>query len=283
MIRKSNRQVWVVIAALIVSSSAAGMYCPEAGRFLQQDPIGYVDGLNLYEYARCSPIKNIDAMGLWGSDIHYQETSNWAEMVQYPQEAAHTVGSGDEGIDYGRTRPAPGVGDLSWHFNTNRAGEEDSRIVHYRIQLDLAKQACGSFDMPAEAAKNVGRALHPYQDWVAHGDYFEHMRYVESIHNQYSPQWEFGSPSDYPDNPALDAIESPDGRPAGQAIRLRRVVIRPPYGFPYEEYYQYAIYGPGIHRYLMTEQLTKRTLYEFREWVRVYGNCKCKKYFGITP
>ena len=39
-------------------------YSPELGRFLQQDPAGYVDGMNLYAYAGNNPVRFRDPYGL---------------------------------------------------------------------------------------------------------------------------------------------------------------------------------------------------------------------------
>ncbi len=40
------------------------MYSPILGRFLQRDPAGYIDGLNLYAYVKNNPIKFYDSLGL---------------------------------------------------------------------------------------------------------------------------------------------------------------------------------------------------------------------------
>jgi RHS repeat-associated protein len=39
-------------------------YSPRLGRWLQRDPLGYVDGVNLYEYARSMPTFFVDPFGL---------------------------------------------------------------------------------------------------------------------------------------------------------------------------------------------------------------------------
>ena len=42
----------------------ARFYAPGLGRFLQTDPVGYADDLNLYAYARNGPVSNYDPTGL---------------------------------------------------------------------------------------------------------------------------------------------------------------------------------------------------------------------------
>ena len=38
-------------------------YDPRSGRFISRDPLGYVDGMNLYEYVQSSPPNNVDPLG----------------------------------------------------------------------------------------------------------------------------------------------------------------------------------------------------------------------------
>ena len=42
----------------------ARYYDPVWGRFLQRDPLGYVDGMNLYEYVRGNAANSVDSLGL---------------------------------------------------------------------------------------------------------------------------------------------------------------------------------------------------------------------------
>ncbi len=42
-------------------------YNPQLGRFMQHDPLGFVDGMNLYEYVRSVPVRFVDPLGLMTS------------------------------------------------------------------------------------------------------------------------------------------------------------------------------------------------------------------------
>lgn len=55
-------QVWLEEAGLYYYK--ARMYSPTLGRFLQTDPIGYADGINLYNYVGGDPVNAIDPLGL---------------------------------------------------------------------------------------------------------------------------------------------------------------------------------------------------------------------------
>jgi len=42
----------------------ARIYDPETGRFMQSDPLEYIDGMSLYEYAVNNPVFHLDSLGL---------------------------------------------------------------------------------------------------------------------------------------------------------------------------------------------------------------------------
>jgi len=79
------------------------VYDPPLGRFMQRDPIGYADGMGLYEYVGSGPIRNLDSLGLsliTSADPHMYENSQHerlaAEFVQAQKQfmAKLTVMSG---------------------------------------------------------------------------------------------------------------------------------------------------------------------------------------------
>ncbi|MFH0790210.1 MAG: LamG-like jellyroll fold domain-containing protein [Candidatus Omnitrophota bacterium] len=62
------------------------IYSPELGRFLQRDPQGYVDGVNLYAYVRNNPLRYLDPFG-WSAR---QKQSCWSPLTD-PFKDAFTI------------------------------------------------------------------------------------------------------------------------------------------------------------------------------------------------
>ncbi|MBE0535677.1 MAG: hypothetical protein IH624_08400 [Phycisphaerae bacterium] len=57
------RMTVLLIFLVTLSASSYGMYDTKTGRFLQHDPLGYKDGLSMYEYARSAPASHTDPSG----------------------------------------------------------------------------------------------------------------------------------------------------------------------------------------------------------------------------
>jgi uncharacterized protein RhaS with RHS repeats len=58
---------WIQVVAICwmtaMGTTAQAYYNPQAGRFIQRDPLGYADGMNLYEYVRGNPMGGYDPSG----------------------------------------------------------------------------------------------------------------------------------------------------------------------------------------------------------------------------
>ena len=227
--------------------------------------------------------------------MHQRRTEKWAKDNKYPLTAAKVIADADEAVDGGLLGGGLGWapwGNQGYHFNRNTIGE-DSRLQYKRNHVANAQFWCNKnsegqeywdakgvihkFETrPETAAEQLGFALHPLQDWVAHGDYgIWDDDNIFVYHNYYSPQDNlYGEVTDFPDDPLLDAINGPDGRPAGLAmhsvLKNLNMSVR-----------LFALYEPGTKRISLTQKLSNELLTEFLLWLKDNGTCECQRYFGL--
>ncbi|MDZ4150439.1 RHS repeat-associated core domain-containing protein, partial [Methylicorpusculum sp.] len=113
----------------------ARMYSPAIGRFLQTDPIGYQDGLNLYAYVGNNPFNRNDPSGLIAAEAimlagnymtdRFGDPKTWAgQGAAYGGVSGAIVGglSGGAGGGAGGTLALPGVGTISGVYAGATAG-----------------------------------------------------------------------------------------------------------------------------------------------------------------
>jgi uncharacterized protein RhaS with RHS repeats len=162
-----------VLAAFVVTAvftaEASAMYNPTTGTFVQRDPIGNADGMNLYQYEQSNPVSLVDPYGLWNTDVHQTSTTRWAGEAAgndekrkcktvFSHDQATAIGAADEAIDHGATAP---TNDTSWHFRSRGSLAHEQQAM--AAALDDAKNGrC------ADAIRHLGNSLHPLQDSFSH-------------------------------------------------------------------------------------------------------------------
>ena len=298
--KKSFAMISLAVGGLLSYTQAYGVmylarpYDPNMARWLTRDPFGERGGENLYCFVGNNAIGNVDYFGQWSSDVHKDKTIVWASALYFAEDAAKAIGEADNAVDglSGGKSWAPWIGDQSYHFNRNPGGGTDSRMQHNAQHEQNAVYACtiaAGNDDPKKAAEELGTALHPLQDWVAHGDFsIKWGGPITAVHNAYSLQKDipYGVPAfRAPDDTRLDAVGpdgtmDPDGRAAGavmQYYNLPQPTGRPIDGPPTGSgmLVDWAQFKVGGLRLAKTEQLTTQHLRSFREYVKLFGGCGC--------
>ena len=70
-------------------------YTPALGRFLQPDPLGYIDGMNLYQYCGNNPLNWIDPWGLKRYNYRWYNIPLWP--LVFANNLGETLADGIEG------------------------------------------------------------------------------------------------------------------------------------------------------------------------------------------
>lgn len=230
-------------------------YCSvRCGRWLSTDPIEEHGGVNLYGFVQNDPLDELDYLGAWDSRIHLLATTSWANEVEVSAGGAALIGQKNDAVDEGKLDWRPFVGDQRYHFNRTPSNG-DSRLTLFKEHLEQALRLCAKdTDDWLGAANNLGMALHPVQDSVAHSYHCVGSTDWSGIipHNALSGQGIVFTGVGYPDDPTLDAYMLGNGQ---------------------------IHYYKGNGRITLTEQVTKGALSGFVQALQLNGGCKCKQVF----
>jgi len=119
------------------------MYHPTLGRWLQRDPLGYVDGMSLYEYVGSNPMAYSDSLG-----TATKEVDAWATEVARLLDEAKRVLDEDEGgaLRAKELRRTAGLLMEAISYRLMQTKEKDERLKQiwlkweelYRRQLVMA-------------------------------------------------------------------------------------------------------------------------------------------------
>jgi len=272
-------------------------YGASTGRWISRDPAGAV---NLYSFARNNGVSGYDFLGLWDYRVHYFKTYGWATQLGISSGTANMIGGADQLIDdqypvYRLFTDGAIVifsdSNWSWHFNRSADPSDDSRLTHRDEGLRKAQERCNASagnDDSYGAAIAIGRALHPYQDIFAHGDFnrkmempsmtgasgLEDLRYC---HNFDEDGFPFGYWTSFPkpDEPTLDT-----NGPGGVPTMLSGVMFIGTTLSNGDATY-YSHFHTGSERITTTEKASKEFMSQFQAYVRENSKpCgQCQKAF----
>ncbi len=227
----------------------------------------YADSMNLYEYVSSNPLMLVDPYGLWGSDTHQTRTYSWAANDNRMKGwAAEQVAISDDNVDppYLKWPFHTTSANLSWHFDiphnaTPNWGTSDSRYVHAERELTTAINICGQAKVDCSAARlavtHLGMALHPVQDWFAHGTW--DPTWKSALNWRAHPPETDDADKDYrhsPDRILRDPVR--DGLPAHPA----------------------PLFQTGSTRIIGTKHRTLEYLARFKNSLNKQGVCYCMIY-----
>ena len=128
-------------------------YSPTLGRFAQRDPMGYADGMGLYEFVNGRPIRMLDPHGLFCEDKCSPEGAKQnPKLVGLRQSGLININSGDRGVDLLDAIKTVGV--LQDLLNIAAAATNAAKITTSILEEVVAQKA-GDIDPDTDAAKKA--------------------------------------------------------------------------------------------------------------------------------
>jgi len=163
----------------------ARYYSTEIGRFLQVDPIGYEDSMNLYIYVDNNPIVLCDPYGLWNLRIGF------AWFLGGQLNVGHNEGQWSVSLNVG-----PGLGAIVSYDNTNTGATTAGSGGGINITANLSAEVYKivSAGVSAEGQGSLGHIGPAVEGDISGGIQFLHFGGVAHGIGAYGPNLNKGGP-----------------------------------------------------------------------------------------
>ena len=155
-------------------------YSPTLGRWMEQDPAGYVDGANVYQMELGNPVDGVDPFGLWdwgsvfdsatnaaagfGDSLSFGATNkirDWTGLNDYvDQDSNSYLGGSVAGTAYGMVMPGTAAGKIGKVICAVNSAGKGGRVVVTIIRTVQAGMAVRSAYVAYQSAEEASKDWH---------------------------------------------------------------------------------------------------------------------------
>jgi uncharacterized protein RhaS with RHS repeats len=144
----------------------ARYYDPQNGRFISEDPIKFMGGVNFYGYVGNSPLAHIDPTGLWSTEAHNQIIWNAlhpcgvsnADIWQIQQGSQYADSWQFQGAQYSYMHA---MSDGTANQSPSAAQNQTASFVAANMKVANSQYKAGA---TSQAMFTFGLAMHPLMD-----------------------------------------------------------------------------------------------------------------------